>query len=139
MGSPGSWVKSATPFLAPPRPARNRPPAPARWKAPLNYHFLAWGGNDHHVVASRGRVRRTTTWVPLEKVQSIRWVQGPVQRRMGLASVKLDVAGKRVTASITDRSEAEAADLLARLPAQARAARTRASEPAPASGQPSHR
>jgi putative membrane protein len=106
-----------------PRPAQ-RPPAHTRWKAPLNYHFLAWGGDDRYVVASRGRLRRTTTWVPLEKVQSVRWVQGPVQRRLALASVKLDVAGKRVTASITDRTVAEAADLLARLPAQARAARS---------------
>ena len=79
------------------------------------------------MVASSGRIRRTTTWVPLEKVQSVRWVQGPWQRRLGLASVKLDVAGKRVTARITDRTEAEARDILAQLPAQARAARLRAS------------
>jgi putative membrane protein len=105
-----------------PRPTQ-RPPGHTRWKAPLNYHFLAWGGDDRYVVASRGRLRRTTTWVPLEKVQSVRWVQGPVQRRLGLASVKLDVAGKRVTASATDRTVAEAADLLTSLPAQARAAR----------------
>ena len=122
----------------PPHPTR-RPPAHTRWKAPLNYHFLAFGGDDRYVVAARGRLRRTTTWVPLEKVQSVRWVQGPVQRRLGLASVKLDVAGKRVTASATDRTVVEAADLLIQLPAQARAARTRASEPTPASGQPSHR
>ena len=109
-----------------PQPTR-RPPGGTRWKAPLTYHFLAWGGDDRYVVASRGRIRRTTTWVPLEKVQSVRWVQGPWQRRLGLASVKLDVAGKRVTARITDRSEAEARDILARLPAQARAARLRAS------------
>jgi putative membrane protein len=120
---------------SPPRPTR-RPPAAARWKAPLNYHFLAWGGDDRYVVASRGRVRRTTTWVPLEKVQSIRWVQGPVQRQLNLASVKLDVAGKRTTASITDRATAEASDILAQLPAQARAARTHSSRPTPASDQP---
>jgi putative membrane protein len=112
-----------------PRPTL-RPPSGTRWKAPLNYHFLAWGGDDRYVVASRGRIRRTTTWVPLEKVQSIRWVQGPLQRRLGLASVKLDVAGKRVTASITDRTVAEARDILARLPVQARAARALSSRPA---------
>ena len=109
-----------------PQPTR-RAPGGTRWKAPLTYHFLAWGDDDRYVVASRGRIRRTTTWVPLEKVQSVRWVQGPWQRRLGLASVKLDVAGKRVTARITDRSEAEARDILAQLPAQARAARLRAS------------
>ena len=75
------------------------------------------------MVASRGRVCRTTTWVPLEKVQSVRWVQGPVQRRLGLASVRLDVAGRRVTASIADRDAAEASEILARLPDLARAAR----------------
>jgi putative membrane protein len=106
-----------------------RPASPAarsaRWKAPLMYHFLGWGGNDRYVVASHGRVCRTTTWVPLEKAQSIRWVQGPVQRRLGLASVLVDVAGRRVTAGIRDRSAAEADEILQRLPAQARAARAR--------------
>jgi putative membrane protein len=106
----------------PPRPTR-LPPRKARWKAPLTYHFLAWNGDDHYVVASRGRVCRKTTWVPLEKVQSIRWVQGPVQRRLGLASVRLDVAGRRVTASISDRDAAEADEILGRLPDLARAAR----------------
>jgi putative membrane protein len=109
---------------SPPRPSHPAPAA-ARWKAPLSYHFLAWGGDDHYVVASRGRVCRKTTWVPLEKVQSIRWVQGPVQRRLGLASIRLDVAGRRVTASIQDRGVAEADDILARLPDLAREARSR--------------
>jgi putative membrane protein len=107
---------------APPRPTL-RPPAAARWKAPLSYHFLAYGGDDRYVAASRGRVCRTTTWVPLEKVQSIRWVQGPVQRRLGLASVRLDVAGRRVSASVQDRGAAEAQQILGRLPDLARAAR----------------
>jgi putative membrane protein len=102
-----------------------RPPRQARFKAPLLYHFLAWGGNDDYVVAARGRIRRTTTWVPLEKVQSLRWVQGPVQRRLGLASVRLDVAGRRVNADIEDRSAGEASDLLTRMTALARDARAR--------------
>ncbi|MGO8956047.1 MAG: PH domain-containing protein [Streptosporangiaceae bacterium] len=107
-----------------PRPLR-RPPAAARWKAPLSYHFLGSGGDQRYVVAARGRVCRKTTWVPLEKVQSIRWVQGPVQRRLGLATIRLDVAGRRVTGDLQDRAAAEAAELLARLPDLARAARAR--------------
>jgi putative membrane protein len=110
-----------SPLPRPASPAARR----ARWKAPLMYHFLGWGGNDRYVVASHGRVRRTTTWVPLEKAQSIRWVQGPVQRRLGLASVLVDVAGRRVTASIKDRTAAEADAILWRLPTQARTARAR--------------
>jgi putative membrane protein len=100
-------------------------PAAARWKAPLSYHFLAWNGDNRFVVASRGRVCRQTTWVPLEKVQSIRWVQGPLQRRLGLATVHLDVAGKRVSAKIQDRDSAEALGILGRMPDLARAARAR--------------
>jgi len=108
------------------RPAPSSPaPRRARWKAPLTYHFLGWGGDERYVVAARGRVSRKTTWVPLEKVQSIRWTQGPVQRRLGLASVRLDVAGKRVTASIEDRDAAEAANIFRRLPDLARRARMR--------------
>ena len=103
-----------------------RPPRSARWKAPLTYHFLAWGGDDRYVVASRGRISRKTTWVPLEKLQSVRWVQGPVQRKLGLASVRLDVAGKRVTASLEDRGAAEADEAFRRLPDLARQARARA-------------
>ncbi len=101
------------------------PPPAARWKAPLTYHFLGWNGDDRYVVASRGRVCRQTTWVPLEKVQSIRWVQGPLQRRLGLGTVRLDVAGKRISAKIQDRGSAEALGILASLPDLARAARAR--------------
>jgi putative membrane protein len=111
-------------LTAPPRPTHPAP-ATARVKTLLSYHFLAYAGDDRYVVASRGRICRKTTWVPLEKVQSVRWVQGPWQRRVGLATVRLDVAGRRVTASIQDRSVAEADELLARLPDLARAARSR--------------
>ena len=98
-------------------------PRSVRWKAPLKYRFLAWGGDDRYAVATGGRLSRKTTWIPLEKVQSIRWVQGPVQRRLGLASVRLDVAGRWVVADIQDRDLAEADELLHRLPGLARAAR----------------
>ena len=108
----------------PPRPTHPAP-AGARVKTLLSYHFLAWAGDDRYVVASRGRICRKTTWVPLEKVQSIRWVQGPWQRRLRLATIRLDVAGRRVTASIQDRSVAEADELLGQLPDLARAARSR--------------
>jgi putative membrane protein len=108
----------------PPRPTHPAP-AGARVKTLLSYHFLAWAGDDRYVVASRGRICRKTTWVPLEKVQSVRWVQGPWQRRLRLATVRLDVAGRRVTASIQDRGVAEADELLGRLPDLARAARSR--------------
>jgi putative membrane protein len=109
------------------RPAPSqRAPRITRWKAPLSYHFLAWGRDGRYVVASCGRISRQTTWVPLEKLQSVRWVQGPVQRKLGLASVRLDVAGRRLTANLEDRGAAEANEAFRRLPDLARQARAHA-------------
>ena len=66
---------------------RLRPPRRARWKSPLRYRNLSWGRNDDYVVTTSGRIRRVTAWVPLEKVQSLRRVEGPVQRRLRLATI----------------------------------------------------
>ena len=100
-------------------------PAPARaaWKAPLSKHLLAMGSNDRYIAARRGRLEATTTWVSLAKVQSIRATEGPVQRRLGLTTVHLDVAGAHAHATLQDRDTGEALGLLARLPAQCAACR----------------
>ena len=92
-------------------------------KSPLRFRFLAWGRADTCVVTSSGRIRRVTAWVPLAKAQSFRRVQGPVQRRLGLASVHLDTAGRSVHATLRDRDVAEADRVLAELVRLARAAR----------------
>jgi putative membrane protein len=123
VGSRAEAAQMISELLGSPPPPSRRAPRTARWKAPLTYHFLGWDGDDRYVAASRGRICRTTTWVPLEKVQSVRWIQGPVQRRLGLASVRLDVASRRVRASIQDRDAAEAREILARLPDLAAQAR----------------
>ena len=68
---------------------------------------------------------RITDWVPLAKVQSLRWVQGPLQRRLRLASVHVDTAGRAVHATLRDRDAAEAAAALAELTDLAREARRR--------------
>jgi len=77
-------------------------------------------------VTTSGRLRRVTDWVPLTKVQSIRWVQGPVRRTLRLASIHLDTAGRRVHVVARDRDESEAASLVADLPERCRVARRRA-------------
>ena len=100
------------------------PPTRARLKAPLSYPLLRAGLLDGYAVSVVGRVRRLTTIIPLAKVQSVRWVQGPVQRRLGLATVHLDAAGGRSTgAALRDRSSEEARELLGRLPTLCAAAR----------------
>jgi putative membrane protein len=110
--------------LVPDVPAAElRPPPRVRWKSPLRYRFLAWGRSDRCVVTRTGRIRRVTVWVPLAKAQSLRRVQGPLQRRLGLASVHLDTAGRNVHATLRDRDVAEADRALGDLVGLCRAAR----------------
>jgi putative membrane protein len=108
-------------------PAMTPPPGRARWKALLSYHYLAAGHDDTLAVAVTGRVRRETTWVPLAKAQSVRLVQGPLQRWLGLATVHLDVAGKRVRAEFRERRYEQARALVDDLAALSRTARRQAS------------
>jgi putative membrane protein len=102
---------------------RLRPPRRALVKSPLRYRFLSFGQTDSCVVTTTGRIRRVTAWVPLAKVQSFRRVQGPVQRRLRLASIHLDTAGRSVHANLRDRDVQEADSVLGSLVALARAAR----------------
>jgi putative membrane protein len=111
-------------WLLPDRPGQlSPPPSRVRWKSPFRYRALSWGLNNTCVATTSGRLRRVTCWVPLEKVQSLRHVQGPVQRRLRLASVHVDTAGRAVHATLRDRDVAEAADAFAELTDLARAAR----------------
>ena len=110
--------------LLPDRPRElSRPPRRVLWKSPFRYRALSWGRSETCVATTSGRLRRVTSWVPLEKVQSLRHVQGPVQRRLSLASVHVDTAGRSAHATLRDRDAAEAARALADLTDLARAAR----------------
>jgi putative membrane protein len=117
-----SWHLLAR-LLGGPDPARTAPPHRARLKAPLSFHFLSAGHDGVHAMCVTGRINRTTTWVPLEKTQSVRRVQGPLQRPLGLATVHVDVAGRRARAEFRDRAVAEADELVAELTERSRAAR----------------
>ena len=64
--------------------------AAARWSTRSRGAVSAAGADDRVFVARRGRLRRETDIVPHEKVQSARLTQGPLQRRLGLATVHLD-------------------------------------------------
>jgi putative membrane protein len=100
-----------------------RAPRRAILRAPLSYHFLGAWHDDRYVVCGTGRVRRSIVVVPLEKAQSIRWVQGPLARLLKLGSIHVDTAGRRFAGSAEWRSEAEAAQWVRELPDLARAAR----------------
>ncbi len=119
-----SWHLIAR-LLGGPDPARTPPPRRARLKAPLSYHFLSAGHDATHAVCVTGRINRATTWVPFEKSQSIRRVQGPLQRPLGLATVHVDVAGRRTRAEFRDRTMEEADVLVEALTVLSREARRR--------------
>ncbi|HVM64820.1 MAG TPA: PH domain-containing protein, partial [Acidimicrobiales bacterium] len=123
VGSPADAHHLLDRLLGAPDPPRSAPPRRARWKAPLSFHFLSAGHDGHHAVCVTGRLNRTTTWVPLAKTQSIRRVQGPLQRPLGLATVHVDVAGRRTRGEFRDRTVAEADALVAELTAASRVAR----------------
>jgi putative membrane protein len=94
-------------------------------KTPLRYHWAAWGHDDALAITTSGRVTKATDWIPLSKVQSLRWVQGPTQRPLTLATIHLDTAGRNVHAAIRDRDRAEAGEILVRLTELSRRARAR--------------
>ena len=52
-----------------------------------------------YIACCTGRFRPDTVVVPLEKIQSIRWSQGPWSRRLRLANIHIDTAGQRFTAT----------------------------------------
>jgi putative membrane protein len=103
---------------------RSHAPRRARWKTPLRYHNLSWGRTDGCVVTTTGRATRVTAWVPMEKVQSLRQVEGPVQRRLRLRTIHLDTAGRGVRAALRERDRDEADAALAELVALSRRARS---------------
>jgi len=99
------------------------PPARARIKSPLRYRTLSWGRNERYVVTTSGRLGRVTSWIPLAKAQSLRLVQGPLQRRLRLATIHVDTAGRNLHSAIRDRDADEARGALRELTDLARAAR----------------
>jgi putative membrane protein len=106
-------------------PATEGVPARAIWRAPLAKRFARLHHDDTYISCCTGRLRRDTVVVPLEKVQSIRWSQGPWSRRLRLASIFVDTAGQRFTGVARHRDAAQAQQLIDTLPDLARAARQR--------------
>jgi putative membrane protein len=88
-----------------------RAPGASRWRAPVRWrtYSIAWG--EHHAVMRRGLIRRRTDIVPHRKIQSLRLVQGPWQRALGLATLHLDTAGTRIHARAQHRGRDEAENL----------------------------
>jgi putative membrane protein len=99
-----------------------RPPARARWLAAVRQPILGAALTDHVFATVDGRLTRELVVVPYARIQSVRVVQGPLQRRLRLATVHADTAGAlHAVAHHRDLDEARA--LAAELAARARSAR----------------
>lgn len=64
-------------------------PPRARWLAPFAHPWLGHGSDEHVVVARTGWLTRAQVIVPHARLQSVRATQGPLQRRLAVASVAL--------------------------------------------------
>lgn len=82
------------------------PPARARWLNPLSRAVLGAGLDDRVFAVRSGLLTRQVALVPYARIQSVRVVQGPAQRRLGLATVHADTAGG-AGAAARDRDLAE--------------------------------
>ncbi|MEJ3745396.1 PH domain-containing protein [Actinomycetes bacterium KLBMP 9797] len=98
------------------------PPARARWFHPFALPVMGVGLTADVMVARDGRLTRQLVIVPYARMQSVRVVQGPLQRRLGLATVYADTAGG-LPAAARDRDLSEAWWLAAELVRRSREAR----------------
>lgn len=67
----------------------HRQPARARWLTPFSFANHSWGVSDEVIVADDGWLTRSRQIVPHRRMQSIGIEQGPLQRRLALASVTI--------------------------------------------------
>jgi putative membrane protein len=101
------------------------PPPRARWLAPLRRPVLGAGLTDRVFASRDGLLTRELVVVPYARIQSVRVVQGPWQRRLALANVHADTAGG-LHAVAAHRDVGEAWALAAELAERARYARATA-------------
>ena len=124
LAADATWLLSRVlPGATAQPPPGTAPPQRAVLRAPFSYVNLRAWHDEHYVIARTGRLRRTVTIVPLHKVQSLRWVQGPVQRALRLGTVHADTAGRGWQAIARCRDERESKALIERLTDLAHAAR----------------
>jgi putative membrane protein len=85
-------------------------PAPrsARWLRPIGWRFLAVATTGDLFVTRQGWLMRRTSVVPHAKAQSVRLRQGPLQRRVGVATVHVDTPPGPVGAVAMHRDAAQA-------------------------------
>lgn len=98
-------------------------PRSARILDPLTWRRNGFAVTPRALLLRQGRLVRKLSVVPHERTQSLGVEQGPVQRRLGLASFALHTTVGPVTPQIWHLAEADTARLLAEQDERARIAR----------------
>ena len=101
----------------------NSSPRQARWLRPYDFWTLRYGADERVVITEHGWLTHVRNVVPHAKTQSVRLSQGPLQRRLGLADVHLDITHGPVTPIAHQLSAAAARELTMSQLDRARAAR----------------
>ncbi len=102
---------------------RFRPPARSMLFAPIGWRHRWFASTNETVTAATGWLTRRRAILPLHKVQSVEFSQGPVERRLHLASVHVHSPDGPVHASILHLQQQTAHDLAFHEVDLARAAR----------------
>ncbi len=101
-------VEQVVPGLELGRLRLTRPPRAARRLDPVAWPVLGHGGDAQHVATRRGLLTRRVDIAPRRAVQSCGLRQGPLQRRLGLATVGLHLPSGPTAPTAVHRSAAEA-------------------------------
>jgi putative membrane protein len=76
----------------------HRVPARARWLRWYDFWTLRYGWNENAIMTEHGWLNHIRDVVPHAKTQSVRIIQGPLQRALRLANVHIDTAKGPVNA-----------------------------------------
>ncbi|MDF1487529.1 PH domain-containing protein [Tessaracoccus caeni] len=86
----------------------NHQPERARWLTPLSFAHHTWGASDQVIVADDGWLSHSRQIVPHRRMQSIGISQGPMQRRLRLASVEIHTTDGPISLKAYHLDEADA-------------------------------
>ena len=101
-----------------------RPSPPrARWLQPISHGWVGWGADESVLLTRAGWLTRVQMVVPHARVQSLALAQGPLRRRLGLATVGVHTTQVLATCAARNLDAAVARDLLLAETVRARTAR----------------
>lgn len=101
-------VGAVLPGVDPSAVPTRRAPGRSAWFAPIGWRFRAVGYDERVIVVTRGWLTHRVDVVPHAKTQSVRTLQGPLQRRLGLADVVVDTTKGPVDAHAQSRDADDA-------------------------------